>query len=123
MPSILIADDEPGVRQFLRTVLEGAGHEVWEATNGNETVALIRRTKFDLVIMELVMPELEGLETIRALTKEQPGLRIIAMSRYFPSVHQGPLRAAEALGAKASLPKPCSAGMVLETVHKVLDLS
>jgi len=120
MPSILIADDDAAVRRFLRTVLEGGGHEVWEASNGKEAEELIRRTKFDLAIIDLVMPEREGLETIQSLTKEHPGLRIIAMSG-FPGGHLGAmLQIAQRLGAKASLPKPSSAETVLETVQRVL---
>jgi len=121
MASILIADDDGGVRRLLRTVLEAGGHKVWEASNGKEAAALNRRMKFDLVIIDLVMPEQEGLETIQALTKEHPGLRIIAMSGA-TGTHPGTmLRVAQALGAKASLPKPFSTYTVLETVQRVLD--
>ena len=56
MPS-MIADAEHGVRQFLRSVLVGAGHEVSEASNGKESLLQIRRTTFDLVIVALFMPE------------------------------------------------------------------
>src|SRR5712692_7036472 len=122
MPSILIADDEAGVRRFLRTVLEGGGHKVWEARNGKEAATLNRRTKFDLVIIDLVMPEQEGLETIQELKKEHPGLRIIAVSGPFHGVYLGTLlRIAKMLGAKATLSKPFSADTVLETVQRVLD--
>jgi CheY-like chemotaxis protein len=116
MASILIADDDARIRRFLRTVLEGDGHKVWEASNGKEAVALICRTKFDVVITDLAMPEGEGLETIQALKKEHPDLRIIAISGSIPAV----LRIAERLGAKASLSKPFSAETVLETVQRVL---
>jgi len=70
------------------------------------------------------MPEQEGLETIQALKKVHPGLKIIAMSGSFPGVHLGTvLRIAERLGANASLPKPSSADTVLETVRKVLGIA
>ena len=122
MASILIADDEAGIRQFLRTVLEGGGHKVWEASNGKEAVALNCRTKFDLAIIDLVMPEQEGIETIQVLRKEDPGLRIIVMSGAFTGAHlSAMLRSAQMLGANASLPKPFSADTVLETVLGVLD--
>ena len=122
MPSILIADDEAGVRRFLRTVLEGGGHKVWEAGNGKEAAAEIRRRKFDLIIIDLVMPEREGLETIQAFKKENPGLRIIAMSGPFHGAYLAAvLRMAERMGANASLPKPLSTDTVLETVQRVLD--
>ena len=119
MPSILIADDDAKVRRFLRTVLEGGGHKVWEASNGKEAKALICRTNFDVVIIDLAMPEGEGLETIQALRKEHSDLRIIAISGSIPAV----LRIAERLGAKASLSKPFSAETVLETVQRVLGIA
>jgi two-component system chemotaxis response regulator CheY len=121
MPSILVADDEAGVRHFLRTVLEGAGHTVWEASNGKEALALVRGTKIDLVIIDLVMPEQEGFETIRALKATDPGLRIIAMSGDFAESLDTMLRIAQGFGAKAGLEKPMSAATLLEAVQRALD--
>ena len=121
MPSILVVDDEADVRHLLRLVLERAGHEVLEASNGKEAMKEIRRRTFNLVITALFMPEQEGLETIRALKKEYSGLPIIAMSDRFRNFSQGDLlNMAVALGANASMQKPLSAGVVLETVQAVL---
>ena len=119
MPSILVADDDGRVRRFLRTVLEGGGYKVWEASNGKEAKALICRTKFDAIIIDLAMPEGEGLETIQALRKEHTDLRMIAISGSIPAV----LRIAERLGAKASLSNPFSAEAILETVQRVLEIA
>ena len=122
MPSILVVDDEADVRHFLRLVLEPAGHEVLEASNGKEAMEEIRRKTFDLVITALFMPVQEGFETIRALKKEYAGLRVIAMSDRFRDFHQGSLLGmAVALGAKAGMPKPLSADLVLETVQMCLS--
>jgi CheY-like chemotaxis protein len=122
VPSILIVDDEAGVRRFLRIVLEGAGHAVWEAGNGKEAVALVRRTEFDLLILDLVMPEQEGLETIRELKTEYPSLKIIGISGAFVGAYPDTmLRMATLLGASAALSKPFSADTVLETVQRVLN--
>jgi two-component system response regulator (stage 0 sporulation protein F) len=121
MPSILVADDEVDVRQFLRTVLQAAGHRVWEARNGKEAVALVGRTQVDLVLIDLVMPEQEALETIRLLKKAYPELKTIAMSGDFGERLETMLRIAQSFGAKAGLAKPFSAGAVLETVQRVLD--
>jgi CheY-like chemotaxis protein len=121
MPSILVVDDEADVRHFLRLVLERAGYEVLEASNGKEAMEEIRRKTFDLVITALFMPVQEGFETIRALKNEYAGLRIIAMSDRFRDFSQGDLLLmAVALGAKAGMQKPLSADVVLETVQKVL---
>jgi CheY-like chemotaxis protein len=122
MPSILVVDDEADVRHFLRLVLERAGHEVVEASNGKEAMEEIRRKTFDLVITALFMPVQEGFETIRALRNEYAGLRIIATSDRFRDFNQGELLLmAVALGAKAGMQKPLSADVVLETVQKVLS--
>jgi CheY-like chemotaxis protein len=122
MPSILVVDDDATVRQFLRSVLERAGHEVLEAGNGKEAMEEIRRKAFDLVITALFMPVQDGFETIRALKKEYAGLRIIAISDQFRDFPQGALLGmAVALGAEASMRKPLSADLVLQTVQDVLD--
>src|SRR5258706_118632 len=67
MPSILVADDEDGIRQFLRRVLESAGYEVSEASNGREAMAQVRQRTFDLAIIDLVMPEQEGLGAVEGV--------------------------------------------------------
>src|ERR1022692_3404851 len=123
MPSILIADDEPSVRQFLRKVLMDAGHEVLEASNGKEAMSQIRQTSIDLLITALVMPEQDGVETIRVLRKQYPELRIIATSGALRDAQlEGILlRVAVALGVKATIQQPLTADVVLETVQRVLD--
>ena len=124
MPSILVVDDEPAIRQFLRSALEEAGYEVSEAANGKEAMAQIRRVTFDLAIIDLVMPEQDGLETLRDLKREFPALRTIAISGSFGGCELDThLRIAELLGARASLRKPLSVQILLETVRRVLDAS
>lgn len=123
MASILIADEAPSVRQFLRKVLVGAGHAVLEAGNGKEAMSQIRRNGVDLLIIALVMPEQEGLETIRMLRKQYPELKIIATSGAFSDSRLDGvlLRIAAALGAKAGIQQPLTAAGVLATVHRVLE--
>jgi PAS domain S-box-containing protein len=114
---IVVADDEAGVRSFLRLVLEGAGYEVMEAPNGKLVLQEARAGRVDLVITDLVMPEQEGMETIRALRREVPGVGIIAISGAL-----GPqfLEVARTLGAQAVLSKPLSAELLLAEVAEVL---
>ncbi len=114
---ILVADDEIGVRGFLRTVLEGGGHEVIEAGDGKQALAQARAGNLDLVITDLVMPELEGIETIRTLRREMPGVAIIAISGAFGGQF---LTLAQKLGANEILTKPVSAELLLSKVHEVL---
>jgi CheY-like chemotaxis protein len=80
MARILIMDDEDSFRIALRQLLESWGHEVIEARNGREGLARYREAPTDVVIMDIIMPELEGLETIRALRREFPTCGILAVT-------------------------------------------
>ncbi len=114
---ILIADDEPGVRSYIRAVLERSGHEVIEAAEGKQALHSALCDPVDLVITDLVMPEQEGIETIRALRREAPGIAIIAISGAFGGQF---LKVAQAMGANAVLAKPVSANQLMKTVNEVL---
>ena len=86
------------------------------AQNGHEGRALAQVHSVDLVITDLVMPDVEGLEMIRAIRKDHRDLKIIAMSGMFgPSV----LRAAEILGAHTALTKPLTAETVLDSIRSL----
>jgi PAS domain S-box-containing protein len=114
--TILVADDDPGIRSFLRDVLTGVGYGILEAENGKEVVRQVEAADVDLVIMDLAMPEQEGIETIQILRRLRPQLRIIAVSGQFA----GPLlQAAEQLGAQMSLTKPIEANDLLDAVARV----
>jgi hypothetical protein len=116
---IVVADDEAGVRSFLRKVLEDGGYEVMEAANGKEALEEALAGGVDLVITDLVMPEQEGLETIQALRKD-PALAdigIIAISGAFGGRF---LELAGVLGAQAVLSKPLSGELLLAKVREVL---
>jgi PAS domain S-box-containing protein len=114
--TILVVDDEAGVRNFLRKVLTGVSYNVLEAENGKQAVNQIETSEVDLLIIDLAMPEQEGIETIRILRQVRPGLRIIAMSGEFA----GQLRVAEYLGAQASLSKPIRPDELLEAVARLM---
>ena len=80
MGSILIVDDEEDIRHALTMVLEGAGYDVMVASNGNEAVELQREQPVDLIITDIIMPEKDGVSTIKELRQKFPGIRIIAIS-------------------------------------------
>src|SRR2546422_179515 len=77
---ILVMDDDELLRGALRVVLEAAGYEVIEAADGNAGLRLEREQSADLVLVDIFMPERDGLEVIRALRTEIPQPKIIAMS-------------------------------------------
>jgi len=124
MSSILIVDDEVSVRKFLRIVFESERHEVLEANNGKEALDLVHEKAFDLLIIDLVMPVQEGLETIGALRREGARLKIIAMSGEVAGFGaELLLKMAEFLGADATMAKPLSSEVVLDAVQDVLALA
>ena len=114
---ILVADDEDGVRFYLRKVLESSNYEVREASDGRQAIHDARSEPIDLVITDLVMPEQEGIETIQVLRKEAPHIRIIATSGAFNGQFLG---VAKLLGADAILSKPISSQALLEKVAELL---
>jgi len=118
--TVLVVDDETGIRQLFEQLLTGEGYEVLSATNGAEALEIVRTRHLDLVITDLVMPESEGIETIRAIRSEQPQLKIIAASGAFEGQF---LQAAALLGACATLLKPIGRDQLLSTVRRVLSMT
>jgi hypothetical protein len=114
---ILVADDEAEVRSILRRALQDGGYAVVEAADGKRALEEVRAGRVDLAILDLVMPEQEGIETIRILRKEFPGIGIVAVSGAFGGQF---LETARMLGADAVLSKPVGAGLLLAKVAEVL---
>jgi CheY-like chemotaxis protein len=122
MARILIADDEPAVRGLCRLILEGAGHVVREAADGKTAVRMLGEEPTDLVLCDLMMPEMDGLEVIRALAGQGSALKIIAMSGggAYPESGGNLLKVAGYLGAVRVLEKPFPPQTLLDAVEQVL---
>lgn len=121
MARILLIDDEEMTRSMLRQALEMKGHEVHEASNGDEALRVHRQTPCPLVITDILMPEKEGLETIVELRRDHPELKIIAMSGGGSAGNLNFLEAAGKLGAQATLQKPFELATLFKTVDSLLD--
>ena len=104
MARILVIEDEEDVRKIYRGMLENAGHEVFEASDGKEGLRLFRQTQPDLIIADILMPHKDGVETIRELRRDFPDVRIIAVTGARGSFNRLP--AARYLGAQHVLSKP-----------------
>ncbi len=105
-PVILVIDDDPGVRSVIRRYLERGGHACHEAENGNLGLQLLKHSSFDLIIVDMLMPEKEGAETIREIRNHWPTLPLIAMSGGGAISADDCLRIARALGADRVIRKP-----------------
>jgi len=120
MARILVVDDEELARFTIRDILETAGHEVDEATNGNEAISSQTADPFDLIITDIVMPEKEGVETIIELKRDYPDLKIIAISGGGRTKNVDYLKLADEFGADKILAKPFSEEELLERVDACL---
>lgn len=78
--TVLIVDDEPSIRISLRTILSGLGFAVVEAARGEEAVSLVRTAHFDIVLLDINMPGLGGIEVCRAIRKNTPLLPIVMLT-------------------------------------------
>ena len=120
MATILIIDDEEAVRALLRFALEAAGHEVTQAVNGREGLALYRRRPTDLVIVDMLMPVMSGLDMLLDLTREFLDAKVIAISGA-GGENVNVLDVAKLLGARQTFQKPFSMPELLRAVRYELD--
>ncbi len=116
--SVLVIDDHEDVRISLRRTLEGAGHSVLDAADGELGLALLDSTKVDVVITDLFMPGQDGIVTLRRIRKDHPTVKVIAMSGGAFRGRLDLLKDAVLLGATAALRKPIAPGELLEAIRK-----
>ena len=119
MATILIIDDEEIIRVLLRSALEAEGYEVTEAANGREGLELYRQRPTNLVITDIVMPELSGLDMLLELTREFLHAKVIAISG--AGEEKNVLDVAKLLGARQTFQKPFSIPQLLGAVRYELD--
>ena len=78
--SVLIVDDDDGVRQMIAEYVRTSGTEAWEASNGLEALWVVKHQRPALVLLDLMMPRLDGYETIRHIRAFDPAIRIIVIT-------------------------------------------
>lgn len=119
---ILLVDDDDGLRKPLALFLSVCGYEVEMAEEGYSALALFRQQPFDLVLLDLIMPEKEGLETLVELRRLQPDVKVIAISGGGRIEADDYLQMAEQLGAVATMAKPFWQIDILHLVTRVLGM-
>jgi len=120
MRHIVVIDDEPGIRRTLQRVLKRSGYEVILAKDGTEGMRLCAHAAPDLVITDIHMPGVDGLETIAGLRTLLPRVPVIAMSGGDQAALLNLLGSAALLGAVTTLPKPFTVAEVLAAVERAL---
>jgi DNA-binding NtrC family response regulator len=122
MKSVLIVDDDLAVLDIARRMLTAAGYEVLQADNGKTALASYSERPTDVVVTDVVMPEMEGLETIRELRRLDPHARIVAMTGADPQFASTYLAMAGRFGALEILRKPFTKEQLLAAVAKALEI-
>lgn len=120
MARILVIDDDPDVRRSLRKILTRAGYDVVEAADGTAGVALQHKEPADVIITDIFMPGLDGLQTMRQLKKEGSLVKVIAVSGGDRTGTIDLKEHAKLLGAFKVLPKPFEMQDVLNAVKEAL---
>jgi CheY-like chemotaxis protein len=120
LAQILLIDDMAGVRRAVTSMLKQAGHTVVAAENGNEGLKLLEQHRFDLVITDMLMPELDGVEVLRHLTGMVNRPRVIAMSGGGAGLSADAALRAARISADAYLEKPFDKHELLAAIGELL---
>lgn len=117
MTRLVLVEDHVLVRQSIRAFLEGAGLEVvGEASTGTEAVQRVMDLQPDLVIMDIHLPEISGIEAARRIRRQCPGIRIIALTAYNEKAYQ---RALQEAGADGLVLKTAEFSELLKVIQSV----
>jgi CheY-like chemotaxis protein len=125
LAKILIVDDDGAVQATIRILLERAGHEVVAASDGRNGLALFETGDFDVLLLDIFMPGMDGLETMRLIHQRKPLIPIIVISGHPMASDSGAcpdfLTMATRLGAVSSLQKPFKPAALLAAVAGCLE--
>ena len=120
MARILVVDDDPAMCEVVRGMLEKVEHTVFIASNGRNGLATLAREWIEVVITDIVMPEMDGIETVRQLRSMTRPPKIIVMTGGDRNGAAEQLATARRLGADASLMKPLRAKILLDAISDLL---
>lgn len=122
MKRILVVEDDSAIRRSLEKALTNSGFLVVEAANGREAIAAYDPGKIDAVVLDIIMPDVEGLETLRALRHICPAVKVLAMSGGGQICAEDHLAVARKLGAQRSIEKPFLASAFLALLNDLLGI-
>jgi CheY-like chemotaxis protein len=120
MAHIIVVDDDPVLRRIITLALEQAGHSVLRCENGRKAADHLAHAHADLLITDIIMPEMDGVETVRAARKVAPQIPILAISGGGSFDPRDYLGLAEAFGATATLAKPFNPADLIAIVGRLL---
>lgn len=119
MAKVLLVEDDELVRYSLTELLEEAGHQVFARENGFKIIEYVECNPVDIVLTDIVMPEVDGIEVLTAMRKSFPDLPVVAMSGGGRISGADYLQMAEMIGAKRTIPKPVKPDVLLDAVAEL----
>lgn len=119
MKTVLVVDDDPTIRSICRQMLENADFAVAEATNGQEAIEQYRAAKADVILMDIIMPEKDGIDAILELRSLFPHVKIVAMSGGGAVPAGKYLSITQSLGVHGMLKKPFHAEDLVKAIRSI----
>lgn len=120
MADIVVVDDDAIVRKTLVSLLERGGHTVRSAANGRDVRLMVKAVPPEIIVTDLIMPEIDGLSLIAEIRAAVPDIRIVAFSGGGRASNPDILEAAVAMGAHAILRKPITKEILLQLIDGLL---
>lgn len=117
MTKILVVDDAAFMRTMLKRILEDEGFEIQEAPDGDVAVRKYKESKFDLITMDIVMPNMDGVTAVKEIIKFDPDAKIIMITAL---AHKTLVLRALRAGARDFIVKPFDSAAVIEAVNNAL---
>lgn len=119
--TIMVVDDSPFVSKQIKDIVEDNGYEVTGyVKNGEEAIELYKELNPDIVILDIIMPGLNGLETAEILKKQDPDVKILMLSSLCDS---GTMDEVKSIGVKYLIPKPLEADVLLASLEMVFKFA
>lgn len=117
MPArILIVDDHEAIRNIIDTILTNAGYECMTASTGESALQMARRSRFDLVVLDVNMPQMSGLQVLARIRRWAPSVLMVTANSSIDTV-----REAVALGCEGYIAKPIEPDALLGRVQRILS--
>jgi DNA-binding NtrC family response regulator len=116
--SILVVDDEEALRTVLSSELSGEGYQVDSASDGDEAISTIQSKKFDLVLLDIKMPKVDGFEVLKFIKKNSPEMKVIMLTAFADLKNA---IESKKLGAEDFISKPYDLVDLLTTIERVLS--
>jgi CheY-like chemotaxis protein len=122
LPTILVVDDDAGVRDLVVRSVQRLGHESRMASTGSEALAALRKERVDLVIADVYMPDMDGIEFLQRLTQEPVQPKVIVISGGGYEERESVLERAAHLGATMTMEKPFTPQQLVDAIRQTLGV-